>query len=363
MCTSLTLKTDDFYVGRNLDLEYAFGERVILTPRAYLFPFRRKPAHRARYAMLGMGNVTDGYPLYAEAVNEKGLYIAGLNFPGNAWYEPLVDEIQTLSGSQKADRQKAWDEISPFELIPWILSQCETMEQVRNLLKRLRLVKIHFKKELPLTPLHWHIADRNQSIVLEAMRDGLHVYDNPVGVLTNNPPFPFQLMNLNQYLNLTANYPESRFGKTGGQNSSEQQTEWQLRPFGQGMGAIGLPGDYSPASRFAKIAFGRTNSAPKKGEAASIAQFFHLLDSVAMPEGSVITPEGKYDKTTYSCCINADKGIYYYKTYENSQVTAVRMHGENLDGETLKEFPLVQELQIRYVNGAADEVLGSAEAD
>ena len=86
MCTSITLKDKDMYFGRNLDLEYSFGERVVVTPRNYVFKLRAKEPMMRHYAMIGMATVAEGYPLYAEAVNEKGLYMAGLNFPGNAVY-------------------------------------------------------------------------------------------------------------------------------------------------------------------------------------------------------------------------------------------------------------------------------------
>ena len=325
MCTSMTLKTRDFYFGRNLDLECGFGERVVLTPRGYVFPFRRQRERRAQYAMIGMASVLDDYPLYAEAVNEKGLCIAGLNFPGNAWY--AKEEIDGR------------DNISQFELIPWILSQCTTVTEAERLFARINLIDIPFREGMPLAELHWHIADRERSIVVEAMRDGVHIYDNPTGVLTNNPPFSFHLTNLNLYLNLTDHSPENRFSG-----------QLDLKPFAQGMGALGMPGDSSSTSRFVKAVFNRLHSSCEEGEGNSVGQFFHLLESVAMVEGTVLTPAGVFDKTTYSCCINVDQGIYYYKTYGNSQITAVQMHQEDLDGSELRQYPLVTEQKIRYMN-------------
>lgn len=326
MCTSIAFRTKDFYFGRNLDLECGFGEEVALTPRGYRFQFRRMPERLAQYAMIGMATVQEGYPLYAEAANEKGLCMAGLNFPGNAYYPK--------------EEREGLDPVSPFELIPWILCQCATSDEAEALFRRMQLVDIPFREDLPLSPLHWHIADRNRSFVVEAVKTGLHIYDNPVGVLTNNPSFDFQQMNLNQYLNLTNRSPEDRFSKQG-----------LLSPFGQGMGAIGLPGDFSPASRFVKAAFLLENSSRPEKEEKSVSQFFHLLEGVAMVEGSVLTPEGAYDKTRYSCCINADQGIYYYKTYDNSRITAVKMKAENLSGDTVISFPLRTAEDVLYENG------------
>ena len=325
MCTSIALKTKDFYFGRNLDLEYQFGERVVVTPRNYPFAFRRAGRMDRHFAMIGMAAVMDGYPLYAEAANERGLCMAGLNFPGNAYY----------SEEEAADKAN----VSPFELIPWLLGQCASVREARKLLESTRLVRINFREDMPLTPLHWHIADREASIVLEAMRDGMRVYDNPVGVMTNNPPFDFHMTNLNQYLNLTADYPSNRFHESA-----------ELAPFGVGLGALGLPGDFSPTSRFVKTVFLKLNSISDGGEAGSVSRFFHLLDAVAMPDGVVATKNGKFERTSYSCCVNADTGVFYYKTYVNNQLTAVSMHHENLDGCCLYEYPLVQEQQIYFVN-------------
>lgn len=327
MCTSIALKTNDFYFGRNLDLEYAFGEQVAVTPRHYPIVFRKAGEMTEHYAMIGMANIADGYPLYAEAVNEKGLCIAGLNFPENAYYPPEL-------AADKAN-------ISPFELPLWLLGQCANVAQARDLLTKTKLVGIHFSERMPLSPLHWHIADENESIVLEATVQGMQIYDNPANVLTNNPPFEFHMANLNQYMHLSPRNQQNSFAG-----------DVPLRTFGQGMGAIGLPGDFSPASRFVKAAFLRANSLCEKDEESSVTQFFHLLDAVAMPSGAVITPEGRADITTYSCCVNASKGVYYYKTYSNNQITAVDMHAENPDGVAVKAFPLVKAQQIHWQNRA-----------
>ena len=175
--------------------------------------------------------------------------------------------------------------------------------------------------------------------MLEATKDGVFLYDDPVGVLTNNPPFPFHQMNLNRYQGLSPLPAENHFCSAA-----------PLEVFGQGMGAIGLPGDASPTSRYVKAAFYKLNSQEGATEEERVSQFFHLLDSVSMVRGSVVTAEGRCDITTYSCCASAEKGIYYYKTYENSRISAVRLFGENPDTQELKIFPLCKEQDIRFQN-------------
>lgn len=321
MCTSLTFNSADFYFGRNLDLECEFGQRVVITPRRYPIVFRKAPDMQAHYALVGMATVIDDYPLYSEAANEKGLCIAGLNFPQNAYYP-----------SEAAD-DKA--NISPFELPLWLLGQCASLKEARALLERTHLVRINFSEKLSLSPLHWHIADATGSIVLESTREGMKVYDNPVGVLTNNPPFGFHLTNLAQYMHLTALKAENRF-----------HPGLELKAFGRGFGGLGLPGDASPASRFVRAAFLRWNSACAPEEMPSVAHFFHLLDSVAMTRGSVQAPNGDWEYTLYSCCVNASRGLYYYKTYENNRLTCVDLHQEDLERSDLICYPMVREWDV-----------------
>lgn len=325
MCTSIAMNTEDFYFGRTMDIEYSFREKVVFTPRNYPIPFRRNDTLHRHYAILGMASVADGYPLYAEAVNERGLCIAGLNFPDNAYYPPKEDPVKK--------------NISPFELILWLCAKCASVTDAKDLLASTQLVRIPFDDDLPLAPLHWHIADRECSIVLESTKNGLEIYDNPVGVLTNNPGFAFQTTNLCQYMNLTTACPQNCFSNIK-----------SLIPFGQGLGSFGLPGDYSPASRFVKAAYLSMNSVCDKDEMSSVSQLFHILDAVSMIRGSVVTSQELYDTTTYTCCINATKGIYYYKTYSNSQLTGIDLRREDPDASTLKTYPLMTEPQIVWAN-------------
>ena len=323
MCTAVTYKTKDNYFGRNLDYEFSYSETVTITPRNFPFSFRKVGKISNHYAMIGMAFVQDNYPLYYDATNEKGLSMAGLNFPLNATYMPM--------NGQKCN-------ITPFEFIPWILGQCATVKEARDKLLNVNLLNENFSDALPLSPLHWMISDRSESIVVEPMKDGLKIYDNPVGVMTNNPTFDFHLLNLSNYMGLTREEPTSRFAQN-----------LELKPYSRGMGAIGLPGDLSSASRFVKAAFTRLNSVSGEGESESVSQFFHILSSVAQQKGCCRVENG-FEYTIYSSCCNTDRGIYYYTTYENSQITGVDMHRENLDGKELISYPLVKGQKIKMCN-------------
>lgn len=301
-----------------------YGEAVTITPRNFPFKFRKVQDLPAHYSLIGMGIVVDNYPLYFDATNEKGLSMAGLNFPEYAHFF-----------SEAEDK----DNVTPFEFIPWILGQCQTVEEAKEFLAKLNLVNINFSDELPLSPLHWMIADQTQSIVVESTKDGLNVFENPVGVLTNNPGFDYHLFNLNNYRHLSPVVSDNKFSN-----------RLELKVYSRGMGGIGLPGDLSSTSRFVKAAFTKLNSISGDSESESVGQFFHILKSVEQPKGLCDVGGGEYEFTIYSSCCNMDKGIYYYTTYDNSQIAAVDMHKEDLDGTRLITYPLVKGQQILFVN-------------
>ena len=198
MCTSISLLTKDHYFGRTLDLEYSYDEKVVITPRKYPFEFRFQKPVNQHFAIIGMATVVDRYPLYYEATNEKGLSMAALNFPDKTVYKDF-------------DHQK--NNICPFELIPWVLSKCESVEESKELLYSTNIISADFNDDFKSTPLHFMISDRDSSITVECVDDGLKIYYNPVSVLTNNPDFPTQIFNLNNYMSLTREEPETRFAE------------------------------------------------------------------------------------------------------------------------------------------------------
>ena len=324
MCTAATYCTMDHYFGRTLDYEVSYGESVVITPRNFPFVFCHTAPMEHHYAIIGMATVAGDYPLYYEATNEKGLSMAGLNFPGNADYKPLA------AGKEN---------VATFELIPWLLGQCATVAEAKVHLAEINLANTPFSEMFPVSPLHWILADRNEAITIESVKSGLQIYENPVGILTNNPPFDYQMTNLSNYLHLSTEQPENHFAP-----------ELGLAPYSRGMGMLGMPGDLSSASRFVRAAFTKLHSISGDTESESISQFFHILGAVAQQRGCVHMGDGKYEITIYTSCCNTDRGIYYYTTYENSQITGVDMHRENLEGEKLIAYPLVTGQQIRMQN-------------
>lgn len=323
MCTAMRYHTKDHYFGRTLDVECSYGEQVVIMPRGFPLTFRKAEEMKAHFAVMGMAAVRDGQPLFFDAVNEQGLAMAGLNFPGQAVYFPLQDGKES---------------IAPFELIPYILGQCKTVEEAKEKLKEISIVNIPFSEAMPLTPLHWMIADKEKSIVAESVKEGLKVYENSVDVMTNSPSFDYQMTHLVDYMQLSKQPAENRFGSD------------VLKAYSRGMGAMGLPGDWSSASRFVRAAFVQQNSTDEKGELAGVSQFFHMLEAVSVPKGCMQLEDGRYQFTAYTSCMNLDRQVYYYKTYENSRLSAVNMHRFKPDGTELKCFPLFKTVTIHWQN-------------
>ena len=324
MCTAITYHTKNYYFGRNFDLEYSYHETVTITPRNYPFKFLKEKEIAHHYALIGMAYVNNNYPLYYDAINEKGVGMAGLNFPDNAFYHVL---------------STTKNNIASFEFIPWVLSQCANLEEVKKLLENLNIANLSFSKDLPASPLHWIISYKDESLTVESVKEGLKIYDNPVGVLTNNPTFDYQMFNLNNYMNLSIEPPVNNFAP-----------KINLEKYSRGMGALGLPGDLSSQSRFVKAVFTKMNSLSDDSEASSVSQFFHILTSVEQQRGCVHMGDNKFEITIYSACCNLDKGIYYYLTYDNHQITAIDMYKENLDSDKLISYNLITEQQIYKQN-------------
>ena len=307
MCTAIYL---DGYVGRNLDIERSYGEALIITPKMYTLPFRKIDNMKEHFAFIGIGTVSRGYPLYYDAANEHGLYMAGLNYVGNAKYHAPKEGFINLA---------------PYELIPYILARSKSVEDARRELERINLVDIPFSRELPTAELHFIVADRECALTVEPDDGGLSIYENKVGVLSNNPPFTYQLHNLNNYAALTNEPIINRFPDV-----------IDFREYSRGMGALGLPGDLSSESRFVRAAFHKLHHL----SSGDVTDIFHLLSTVAMPHGSLKLGDS-YEITAYSSAVNLASLTYYYKTYGSTSLCSASLFSENLSSPSLVSYSLV----------------------
>ena len=320
MCTAFTFSSDDFYFARTLDLERSYGEEITITPRSFPLRFRSGLALERHCAIMGIAHVEQNFPLYYDAINEHGLAMAGLRFAEFASY---------------ASPAEGKDNITHFELILWILSLCANIAQVRQLVSRLNITDLPFSPQFPPSPLHWLIADRKEAVALEAMEDGIHLYPNPIGVLTNAPPFPMQMLSLASCMHLTSHPPKNHFPIS-------------LPEYSRGMGSIGLPGDLSSPSRFVRAAFTKANASTNVP--SSVSQVFHIAETVSQTKGCCILPDSSAEFTRYTVCANLCKGIYYYTTYDRRSISAVALRPENTAGTTLTRYPMLQDESIAFQN-------------
>lgn len=314
MCTSISFKNgDNFYFGRNLDLDTVYGNEVTVTPRNFPFHFKYEGEMPTHYAIIGMALVANGYPLYFDGTNEKGLSMAGLNFRDSGTYYPAKEGMTN---------------VTTYEFIPYMLAACATVREAREVLANLNLTPDSFAPQMPAMSMHWVIADENDSIVIEPLEGGLKVYDDPVHVLTNNPTFDYHIKNLINYMNLTPLMPKDNFAAA-----------LNLKANGVGVGTFGLPGGYDGVSRFVRAAFNLRNSVCPNTESDNLSQFFRVLNSVAVARGVAMEPTGEWMITQYSSCCNVKKGIYYFMNYDNYQINGVDLFAQDLDANQLEEFP------------------------
>ena len=324
MCTCISYYGDAALLGRNLDVDTDYGERIIIAPRSFLFPKDKEKRLADGAAIIGIGTVIDGYPMYFDAVNEYGVAMAALNFVGNAKYS------QGSGGK---------DDVAVYELIPYILRNAKSTVEARHLIEKIRITDTPPFPDVPTAELHWMISDKNgRTIVLECVEDGVKIYNNPTGVMTNNPPFPYHLYNLCNYMNVTADEPHNRFSD-----------KIDLTVYSRGMGAIGLPGDISSASRFVRAAFIKHNITHKKSTAESKNALMHMLLAVEQQPGCAVF-DGKSELTVYSAILDLDTPSYYFKSYKNSRIREVVLKDEDKCKDELIFYPISQEEDVLRLN-------------
>lgn len=309
MCTAATFKTKkgNVFFGRNLDYEMSYGEKIVSVSRSYPFVFRHTENCLYHYAIIGMAHVEDNYPLFYDALNEKGLAVAGLNFVSNAYYFDI-------------DGNK--DNVASFELISYILAKFKNVYEVKKALENINIVNTAYSDKLPPSSLHWIVVDKKgDCIVIESMKDGLHVYDNKTGCLTNNPPFNYQLDNLKKYSFLSDEDKVKTFS-------------FDDSFYSRGTGSTGLPGDLTSTSRFIRVCYASYFSQKENDfklindeneKEFGCNSLYYILQSVEQVKG-LCKVNDKYEYTIYSSSMSLldsdeDKiGSYSFKQYNNPNV-------------------------------------------
>ncbi|QKH04662.1 choloylglycine hydrolase family protein (plasmid) [Bacillus cereus] len=328
MCTSLTLQTKSgqHLFARTMDFALDFNQEVIIVPRRYQWNNITGETIKAKQAVVGMGINHQGRIILADGVNESGMTCATLYFPGFATYSNSIDATKT--------------NLAPFDFVAWSLTQFNSVEELKKSLDSISFLDVPLSVLEVTPPLHWILGDKwGECIVLEPTIEGLKMYDNPLGVMTNSPEFNWHLQNLRQYISL--------------KSQPYEPTQWgdvPLSAFGQGSGSMGLPGDFTPPSRFVRAAYSKQNIQGIDNEEEGVSAIFHILSNCELPKGGVITEEGTLDNTIYTSAMCMESGIYYYHTYDCRQIIAIHLFHENLDTDEIKTYPFQRKQRIFYQN-------------
>ncbi len=294
MCTAIHFGN---FFGRTLDLECSHGEEVVVMPRGYKLHFIHEGTKIMKYSVVGTAHMAGGVPLFYDAINSAGVGVAALNFPGYAVYYDRCEEKTNLAS---------------FEVISYILGECGSLAEAKKLLLRTNITKDSFSPKLKSTPLHWMVADREGSIVCEAVSGGIRIYENFVGVMTNAPSFDFHLTRLADFMQLSPSVPENRLVPKA-----------EIKPYSRGMGAMGLPGDFSSVSRLVRATFVKENIIVREGE--ELESFFHIMDAVSVPLGCATSESGEPVSTVYTSCADLDRGEYFFTTYKNRKIRKITL--------------------------------------
>ena len=315
ICTAITDMKSGAFFGRTFDLERSYNEALTVTPRSYRFGFEKETKARV-FALIGISSVVDGVPLYYDALNEAGVWAAALNFPRSCVYN-----------SKKEGKVN----VPSYELIVRALRVCDGLWSVRRFFENVNISGESFKEGLAASPLHWIFADRTGCVCVEQTKSGLDVYGDPFGVLTNEPPFPYHLANVSNYSNLSSAPPKNTLCPS-----------FPLDAYSRGLGAFGLPGDFSSSSRFARALFvkNHTEKYPSDSEEDRVNRFFKMTDSVSVPYGCVKTELGENVCTLYASLADAVSGAYYYTTYKDRSVKKFALADFDLESDTTSTVPL-----------------------
>ncbi|WP_394524884.1 linear amide C-N hydrolase [Lacrimispora sp. JR3] len=300
MCTAITLqsKQGETFFGRNMDFSYDIEPHLYIVPSGYEWNNGLNGERiRNRYRFIGIGQELDGLLGFFDGVNEMGFAAAALYFAGYANYN---------SGPGN-DQQES---IASFEFLHYILGRCSNVEELQQLLRRVKITGLEDPVTRTVAPLHWLAADKSGNcVVIEQTDNGLEVFQNPIGVLANSPDFKWHMTNLRNYME--ASPVQTEEASWGG---------YRLTPFGQAGGTEILPGGYTSPSRFVRTSYLKSFIPVPENRNEAVISCFHIMESVTVPKGAVITSRNQYDYTRYTAFINTATCEYFFKTYDNIQL-------------------------------------------
>jgi choloylglycine hydrolase len=336
-CTGIVLKSKEgiAITGRTLDFSKEIHSSLIAIPKGYRYvgttPGGKGGAEwESKYNIVGMSAL--GYPQFVEGLNERGLAVGVFYFSGYAGYSDF-------DPSHKEDYLASW------EYGTWLLSNFATVEEVKENAGKVKIAKTALPEWGEIIPLHYFVRDaEGNNLTLEYIDGTLHVHDNPIGILTNSPDFPWHIVNLQNYVNLSAvNVPQVKLsGLTVGAE-------------GSGSGLLGLPGDFTPPSRFIRATAFTQTALPVEQAENGATQAFHILNSFDIPKGTVYrpTPDGKdqYNYTQWISATDMGNKKFYYHTHGDRRVRMVDLKKLSFEDGKMKTFAISSDQDIEDVTG------------
>jgi choloylglycine hydrolase len=322
-CTGIQLKAKDGSLvhGRTLEFGIQVDTSIIVIPRGYAFegttPHGKGLKYQAKYAAVGA--MAFDNPAIMDGINEKGLSVGTFYFPGFASYPEMTSENQSKA-------------VSPVEFSNWLVTNFATVDEVKSGLANIVIAPTISKSwgTMP-PPFHYIVYDKQgQCLVIEPLNGKLVTYDNKLGTFTNSPQFDWHMTNVRNYINLTPENPKPL--KINGLEFSS---------FGQGGGMVGLPGDFTPPSRFVRAAIFSITATPSSDASSAIFQTFHILNQFDIPVGLVRETAGDVHYTDYTmitCARDPQSLKYYFRTYDDQNIRYVDLSKFDLDAKDIKTF-------------------------
>lgn len=335
MCTCLRVKAKDktIVIGRTMEFGIDPGSKITVFPRNFNYETigaNNKPGHSwtGKYGFVGMDMF--GLPMVSDGINEKGLYVGDLYLPGFAEYQKVPDGEEGNS-------------MTPVDVAGFLLSQCENIAEVVDLIKKVYVWGWYADQIKSIPPLHYAVHDASgKSVVIEYIKGELKIHDNPIGILTNSPDYDWHMVNLRNFINLSAtNVPLLKLdGDT-------------LTQIGQGSGMLGLPGDATPPSRFVRAtALTQSLVQPIDGKSAVNAAY-HLMNNFDLPIGfakSMETGKPTYDFTFWTTLSDLTNKEYYYRGYENVSVFKVSLKDIDFSGDKIRHIETKSEEWFKTIS-------------
>lgn len=337
-CTGITIKPKDGSIifARTLEFGMDLKSNILLVPKGKEL-VGTAPGDKAglrwktKYGIVGT-NAFD-LPVILDGINQQGLHVGLFYFPGFARYQEVKAE----------DSARA---LAPWELGTFLLGTCSDVKEAVAAAKIVRVGAVVQKDMGFVPPVHYIVTDaRGTSVVLEYVDGELKVHANPFGVMSNSPTFDWHMTNLSNYVTISDKNVEKidLAGKT-------------VKGLGQGSGMLGLPGDFTPPSRFVRAVAFSKSALPVEKAKDGVLQAFHILNQFDIPKGAARGLEhGKEvsDYTLWTSAADLKNLRYYFRTFDNSRIRLVDMQAVALDAKEIRTISMKGEEQIEDVSGKA----------